>query len=118
MRACHPDAFERFIQAQIHMIATNSIEILNHVGPDAMQYLSERTSAVSGVKALLPCRTVNKDGKYKVLVNQKNNHQVRDYLKVVIPQWYDEYVEPDAKASTENCYPGKPEVSPIASDGF
>ncbi len=51
------------------------------------------------------------------MVNQKNYHQARDCLKEVIPQWYDEYVEPDAKA-TENHYPGKPEVSLIASDGF
>jgi hypothetical protein len=39
-------------------------------------------------------------------------------MKGVISQWYELYVEPDAKATTENRYPGKPEVSQIDSDGF
>ena len=38
-------------------------------------------------------------------------------MKEVIPKWYEEYVEPDAKAP-ENRYPGPPEVSPIESDGI
>ena len=116
MRTRHPEAFERFIKAQTQMIATNYVIILNHIGPDAMHYLSDRISAIPGILSLLPCASVNEDGRYKVLVHQKNYHKVRDHLKEVIPKWYDKFVEPDAKAS-EYRYPGPPEVSPIESDG-
>ncbi|KAI2491612.1 hypothetical protein MHU86_22956 [Fragilaria crotonensis] len=116
MRTRHPEAFERFIKAQTQMIATNYVIILNHIGPDAMHYLSDRISAIPGILSLLPCASVNEDGRYKVLVHQKNYHKVRDHLKDVIPKWYDEFVEPDAKAP-EYRYPGPPEVSPIESDG-
>ncbi|KAI2495727.1 hypothetical protein MHU86_18786 [Fragilaria crotonensis] len=44
MRTRHPEAFERFIKAQTQMIATNYVIILNHIGPDAMHYLSDRIS--------------------------------------------------------------------------
>ncbi len=118
MRARHPEAFEKFIKAQTHMIATNYTVILNHIGPDAMYYyLSERILAVPGVKLILPCHTVNEDGRYKILVHQKNYHRVREHLKEVLPHWYDTYVEPDAKVP-DTRYPGKPKVSPIESDGF
>ena len=98
------------------MIANNYVIMLNHIGPDAMHYLADRISATTGVLGLLPCPTVNEDGKYKVLVHQKSYHRVRNHLKEVIPKWYDEFVEPDAKAP-ESRYPGPPEVSPIESDG-
>lgn len=121
LRERHPDdAFERFVKAQTQMLATNYVILLNHiVGPDAMHYmyLSDRILAVSGVVSLLPSISVNEDGRYKVLVHQKNYHEVREYLKKVIPEWYEEYVEPDAKAP-EYRYPGPPEVSPIESDGI
>jgi hypothetical protein len=115
MRSRHPDAFEGFIKAQTQVMATNYVIMLNHIGTDAMHYLAERILATSGVMELLPCATVNEDGKYKVLVHQKDYHRVRDYLKDVIPMWYNDFVEPDAKAP-EHRYPGPPEVSPIDSD--
>ena len=97
MRARHPDAFERFLEAQTQLIATNYVIVINHIGPVAMHYLSDQISAITGVLGLLPCATVNKDGKYKVLVHQKNFHRVRDHLKEAIPKWYNDFVEPDAK---------------------
>ncbi len=99
------------------MIATNYTVILNHIGPDAMYYLSEKILAVPGVKLILPCHTVTEDGRYKILVHQKDYHRVREHLKEVLTHWYDTYVEPDAKVP-DTRYPGKPEVSPIESDGF
>ena len=117
MRNRHPEAFERIIKAQTQMISTNYVVVINNLGPDAMHYLSDRITAIDGVLSLLPCKSVNEDGKYKVLVHQKNYHRVRQYLKDVIPQWYEDYVEPDAKAP-EGRYPGKPEVSQTDSDGY
>ena len=116
MRACHPEAFESFIKAQTKMLASNYVIVLNNIGPDAMHYLSDRILAISGVISILPCPTVNEDGKYKVLVHQKNYHPVRNHLNETVPKWYEEFVEPDAKAP-EGRYPGPPEVSPIDSDG-
>jgi hypothetical protein len=115
MRARHPEAFERFIKAQTQMIAKNNVIILNHIGVDAMHCLSDCIVAIPGILALLPTASVNEDGKYKVLVHQKDYHQVRNFLKDILPKWYDEHLEPDAKAP-EYCYPGPPEVSPIQSD--
>ena len=95
----------------------NYVKVLNHIGPDAMHYLSDRILAIPGVLSFpTSCVSVNEDGKYKVLVHQKNYDQVRTYLKDVVPKWYEEYVEPDAKAP-DNRYPGQPKVSPIESDG-
>jgi hypothetical protein len=117
MRARHPEALERFIKAQTQTLATNYVILLNHIGPDAMHYLADRILATTGVVSMLPSLSVNEDAKYKVLVHQKNYHRVRNHLKEVIPKWYEEYVEPDAKAP-EYRYPGPPEVSPIESDGI
>ena len=117
MRNRHPEAFERVIKAQMNMISTNYVIVLKNIGPDAMHYLSDRINAIEGVLSLLPCKSVNEDGKYKVLVHQKNYHNVREYLKTTIPEWYREYVEPDAKAPPGR-YPGNPEVSRTDSDGF
>jgi hypothetical protein len=50
-----------------------------------MHYPSDCILATSGVIELLPYSTVNEDGKYKVLVQQKNYHQVQQYFKEVIP---------------------------------
>jgi hypothetical protein len=71
MRARHPEAFERFIKAQTQTLATNFVILLNHIGPDAMHYLSDRILATSGVVSMLPSFSVNEDGKYKVLVHQR-----------------------------------------------
>jgi hypothetical protein len=86
MRARHPDAFERSIKAQTQMIASNYVIIIDHIGLDAMHYLSHHITSVPGVSSLLPSNTVDEDGKYKVLVHQKNYHRVRDHLKEVIPK--------------------------------
>jgi hypothetical protein len=81
MRTWHPEAFERIIKAQTQMISNDYVVILNNISPDAMHYISDRITAIDGVLALLPCPSVNKDGKYKVLVQQKDNYQVRSHLK-------------------------------------
>ena len=110
MRNHHHEAFKDIIKAQTQMISTNYVVVINNLGPDAMHSLSDRIDAIEGVLSLLPCKSVNEDGKYKVLVHQKNYHRIHQYLKEVIPKWYEEYVEPDAKAP-EGRYPGNPEVS-------
>jgi hypothetical protein len=67
MRSGHPEAFEKMIRAQTHKLANNFVIILNQVGPDVMHNIAERILAVDGVQAVLPCKTMNNDGKYKIL---------------------------------------------------
>lgn len=116
MRARHPEAFERFIKAQTQMLATNNVIVLNQIGSAAMHYLSNHILTIPGVLSLVPSTSVNDDVKYKILIHHKNYHQVRDYLEERIPKWFDEHIEPDAKA-LEHCYPSTPEVAPIKSVG-
>ena len=69
--------------------------VWDNIGPDAMHYISDRITAIDGVLAWLPCRSVNEDVKYNILVQQKEYHRVRSHSKEVIPPWYKKYVAPD-----------------------
>ena len=117
MRSRHPEAFEKMIRAQTHLLAHNFVIILNHVGPDVMHYISERILALGGVQAVLPCKSVNEDGRYKVLVNKEQYHEARDRLKEELQSWIEDHAAPDARATLDK-YPLPPEVAPINSDGF
>ena len=99
------------------MLANNFVIILNHVGPDVMHYISERILATNGVQAVLPCKSVNNDGKYKVLVQKSHYHQTRERFMEELTGWINENAAVDAKATLDK-YPGSPEVAPISSDGF
>ncbi len=117
MRARHPDAFEKMIRAQTHLLANDYVIILNYVGPDVMHYISERVLAIDGVQAVLPCKSANEDGKYKILVHKDHYHKTRDCIMEELQNWINDHAAPDAKA-TLNKYPCPPEVAPIHSDGF
>jgi hypothetical protein len=117
MRSRHPDAFEKMIRAQTHLLAHNFVIILNYVGPDVMHYISERILAMDGVQAVLPCKSINEDGKFKILVNKDHYHDTRAYLMEKLKNWINDQVAPDAKL-TLTKYPCAPEVAPINSDGF
>ena len=81
MRSRQSEAFEKMIRAQTHLLANNFVIILNYVGPDVMHYISERILATKGVEAALPCKSLNEDGRYKILVNKDDYHATRDYIK-------------------------------------
>jgi hypothetical protein len=102
MRNRHPEAFKRIIKAQTQLISKNNVVVINNVGFDAMHYLSDRITAIDGVLSLLPCKSVNEDGKYKVLVHQKNYHRVRQHLKDVIPRWYEDMLNLMRKPQKED----------------
>jgi hypothetical protein len=117
MRSRHPEAFEKMIRAQTHSLANNYVIILNHVGLDVMHYISDRILARTGVQAILPGKSVNTDGKYKILVHKSHYHATREYIMSELTSWINDHVAPDAQATLAK-YPGPPEVALIGSDGF
>jgi hypothetical protein len=118
MRSRHPEAFEKMIRAQTHhRLANNFVIVLNHVGPNVKHYISERILATEGVQAVLPGKSVNKDGRYNVLVHKSHYHKTREYFMDTLASWINDNAAPDAK-STLDKYPGPPEVASISSDGF
>lgn len=107
------------IRAQRHQLANNYVIVLKHVGPDVMHYISERILATQGVQTVIPGKSVNDDGKYKVLVQKNQEYQqVRERFMDTLTSWINNYAAPDAKATLLIKYPGPPEVASISSDGF
>ena len=117
MRTKHPDAFGRIICQQTHMLSQLRTIVLSNVGSQVMFYLHERIASVPGVRDIVPHPTVEVTGKYRIQVHKDDFKAVRANLMINIPDWYDEHVPTDGKASTGN-YPGTPEVAPIPSDGY
>ena len=116
MRNKHPDAFTKLIKAQTHLLAKNRVINLNHIGTEAMYYMSDHIQSVMGVQALLPTKYTDL-GQYKVLVTEKDFKKVREHFQKYLIPWYDQYVEPDAR-NPESRYPGPPAVASIDADDY
>jgi hypothetical protein len=115
MRNKHPEAFLRAIQVQTQTMATNRTIVLNNIGTDAILYLSHWIENVDGVKDIVPCRTVEIDGKFRMLVKQQDFHRVRNILIENLSQWISDYIASDAQPQPGR-FPGYPEVAPLFSD--
>jgi hypothetical protein len=72
---------------------------------------------MDGIQAVLPCKSVNEDGKYKILVKKDRYHETRECLMNKLSKWINNNAAPDAE-DTLIKYPSPPEVAPISSDGF
>ena len=116
MRRKHPDAFLKLVRAQTQVLAKNRIIHLNHIGSEAMYYMSDHINAVPGVQALLPTKHADL-GQYKVSVAEKDFQRIRMHLKKYIQPWYDQFVEPDAR-NPESKFPGPPIVASIEADDY
>ena len=117
MRAKHPEAFSRYIQQHTKILSKNHTIVINYIGNQSILYLEEKIRAVAGVIDLVPCQTVEIDGKFRAQVRKEDFYKVRSDLAKRVPQWYEELVPDDAKR--EMCkFPGPPEVAPLASDGY
>ena len=115
MRSKYPEAFIRAIKAQTQTIATNRTIVLNNIGTDAILYLSHWIENVEGVKDIVPYRTVETDGKFRILVKTQDFHRVRNTLIEHLPHWFSDYVASDAQPQPGR-FPGDPEVAPLFSD--
>jgi hypothetical protein len=105
------------IRAQTSVLANNRIIHLNHIGSEAMYYMSDHITAVPGVKALLPTKHADSLGQYKVSVLEKDFQRVREHFQKYLQAWYDQYVEPDAQ-NPEHKFQGPPIVAPIEADDY
>ena len=117
MRRKHPESFQKMIRAQTSVLANNRIIHLNHIGSEAMYYMTDHIMAVPGVKAILPTKHADQLGQYKVSVLEKDFQRVRDHFLKYLQAWYDQYVEPDAQ-NPELKFPGPPIVAPIEADDY
>ena len=117
MRDRHPEAFVRIVCQQTHLLSELRTIVIANVGSQVMFYLHDRIAAVPGVRDIMSHPSVEINGKYRIQVHKDDFKAVRANLMISIPDWYDQYVPPDAQASI-HVYPGTPEVMPIPSDGY
>jgi hypothetical protein len=84
MRSRHPEAFEKMIRTQTQL-GWQLCYHLELVGPDVMHYISEIILMIDGVQAILPCKLVNDNGKYKIMVNKNRSVQHRIWKPMFPP---------------------------------
>ena len=83
-----------------------------------MFYFSDYIKSIDGVLNLVPVKRGSEStGHYRVLVKTDTMSTVRQKLKVSLPKWYDEHVEPDGKRANAN-YSGTPEVTANNADAY
>ena len=117
MRTKHPEAFVKAIQIQTQKMSSNRTIEFNHVGTDAMLYLSHWIENIEGVKDIIPYRSVERDGRFRILVEKTDFNRIRNLLISNLKKWFEDHVAPDAHPPFGR-YPGDPEVAPIFSDRF
>jgi hypothetical protein len=117
MRSKHPEAFVRAISMQTQTLSTNRTIVLNNIGTEAMMYLSHWIEQIEGVEEIVPYKTVEVDGRYRILTKLKEFQRIRNHIMVQLPQWYEDHVAPDAQPRFGR-FPGDPEVAPIKSDSY
>ena len=117
MRRRNPDAFQGAIRFQNHILANQHVVMINHIGAEAMYYLSDRIQAIPGVKDVIPTKKVDQTGKFYVLVDKKAESAVRMSLKNQFNGWIREVVPEDAKPKAGH-FDGPPEVGSPRSDGY
>ena len=106
MKTKNPKAFANVISHQCQTIANNYTIILQNIGTEAMYYLSDYIRSMDGVLDLMPAKTVDINGNYRVLLVHKDNfRQVRRALMIQNPEWFESqaaiYAQP-----REGAFPG------------
>ena len=117
MRRRNPDAFQGAIRYQNHILATQHVVMINHIGSDAMYYLSDRIQAIPGVLDVIPTKKVSHNGKFYVLVHKNEESKVRKALQQQFDEWYRDVVPEDAKPR-DGKFEGSPEVPTPRTDGY
>ena len=117
MRSKLPEIFAKAIRMQTAILASHRTIVLNNIGTDAMMYLSHWIEQIDGVKEIAPYKTVENDGRYRILVKKEEFHNIRSHISQQLPEWYKNHVAPDAHPQFGR-FPGQPTVAPIHSDDF
>ena len=116
---CHrnPEAFQGAIRYQNHILSNQHVVMINHLGTDAMYYLTDRIRTISGVYDVIPTRKVSENGKFYVLVDKHAENGVRESLKKRFHTWYHDAVPEDAKPQFGR-FEGPPAIGNPRSDGL
>jgi hypothetical protein len=117
MRSKFPDIFAKAISMQTTVLASHRTIVMNNIGTDAMLYLSHWIEQLEGVQDIVPYKTVETDGKFRVLVNKQEFRRTRSLLQSELPTWYENHVAPDAQPQ-RGRFPGAPAVATINSDDY
>jgi hypothetical protein len=117
MRSKLPEIFAKAIRMQTAILASHRTIVLNNIGTDAMMYLSHWIEQIDGVKEIAPYKSVDHDGRYRILVKKEEFHNIRSHISRQLPEWYENHVAPDAHPHHRR-FPGQPGVAPIHSDDF
>jgi hypothetical protein len=118
MRNRNPEVFQGAIRFQNHTISIQHVIAINHIGKEAMYYLSDRIQAISGVLDVVPTRKGEETGRYFVIVNKDDVHRVREKLLKKFNLWYADAVPEDAQPKPEQYAGQAPEIATARSDGF
>ena len=97
MRQKNPEAYQGAIRYQNHLLADQHVVVINHLGTDAMYYLSDRIKAIAGVIDVVPNRKVEQNGRYYVLAPKAQIQKVRESLNKRFDKWYFDDVPSDAR---------------------
>ena len=118
MRENCPEAYVDNIDRQIQMMADTRVIVLNYFGPDIMFYLTEHIMSINGVTAIIPSKTINIDGKYRLPVHKDDFRAIRRTLQANLLTWCETHVQCDLERVSRQ-YSGKsPEVAPINADDY
>ena len=117
LRRRNPESFQGAIRYQNHLLANQHVVMINHLGADAMYYLTDRIRIISGVHDVIPTKKESENGKFYVLVDKKAENAVRESLKKRFDAWYREVVPEDAKPRPGR-FEGPPGIGNPRSDGF
>ncbi len=117
LRSKHPEAYTRIIHQQSRIIASQYVVIMQNIGPDAMFYLEDHIKAVNGVIDVMPSKTVEVNGNYRVLVHKDHFSNIRRDIRNNLTSWYRTYVSKEAYPR-EGQYPDEPKLATLEEDGY
>ncbi|KAI2498957.1 hypothetical protein MHU86_15520 [Fragilaria crotonensis] len=117
LRSKHPEAYARTIRQQSRILASHYVVIMQNIGPDAMFYLEDHIKAIDGVIDVMPSKTVEVTGNYRVLVHKVKFQNIRRELRKNLPLWYKEHVSAEVHPRDDQ-YLGEPRVAILEEDGY
>jgi hypothetical protein len=114
----NPDAFQGAIRFQNQTMSIQQVITINHIGKEAMYYLSDRIQAIPGVIDVVPTRNVEQTGRSFVIVNKDNVERVLETLLKKFNQCYADVVPDDARPKSDQYTGLPPEIGTARSEGF
>jgi hypothetical protein len=97
LQSKHPEALSRYIQQHTKILSQNHTIVLNYIDNQSICYLEERICNIKGAIDIIPCQSVETDGKFRVQVRKEDFYRVRSEISKGLPKWFEECVPDNAK---------------------